>query len=256
MPPDNAAKSSNDEATTMTKFGPDWRATALSLLVVIGCTETQTPVGLDGTLNVFGGGPDNPIFGRTSDWVSLGADDTVSYKTVYPVGTPALEIRGGSENAARIRRVDAQLLATPFLFWSWNIVNGPPRHPVRLVVGFADADTPTEAPSGMKTFLRGAQPPAFSRSLTLIWGSSALQRGTLTTDRATADEKSRAAYVVRGGRENRNRWWVENLDLSHLHAQAWPEIDMANSRIVFTGISATGDIGTGTMQISGLRLSR
>ncbi len=244
----------------MTKAGLPFYLGVLSLFFVVGCAETQTPVGLDGTLNIFGGGPENPIFGRSSDWVGLGASDAVSYKTVYPAGTPALEINGGSENTAIIRRVDAQLLATPFLFWSWNVMEGPAhhpaRHPVRLVVGFADADKPRTEPSGLATFFRGPKPPAFSRSLTLVWGHSALQRGTLTTEHPAADGKPRAVYVVRGGGENQNRWWTENLDLSHMHTRAWPTIDMAFSRIVFVGMSTASGRGRGTVQISGLRLSR
>jgi hypothetical protein len=232
-----------------------WLALSVFALI-IGCAETQTPVGLDGRLQVFSNDPTNPIFGRASDWAWLGPSDGLSFQAVYQSNTPALEITGGSDNAAIIRRLDAQLLATPFLFWSWSVENGPPRHPVRLVVGFADAGTPPAELGGMAALFRGDEPPRFSRSLALVWGGSAMERGSLTRPAATEDGKPSALYVVRGGRENRNRWWSENIDLSQLHALAWPMVDMAYSRIVFTGISSAKTETPGTVRISGLRLSR
>jgi len=227
-----------------------------ALALIIGCAETQTPVGLDGRLQVFSNDPSNPIFGRASDWAWIGPSDGLSLQTVYQSSIPALAITGGGDNAAIIRRLDAQLLATPFLFWSWSVANGPPRHPIRLVVGFADAGTPPTELGGMAALFRGDEPPHFSRSLALVWGGSALERGSLTRRTATEDGKPSALYVVRGGRENRNRWWPENIDLSQLHAMAWPTVDMAYSRIVFAGISGAKAETLGTARISGLRLSR
>lgn len=227
----------------------------LVALVLGGCARTLTPVGLDGQLAVFAADPANPVFGRSSDWLQLGSASNISHKIVYESATPVLEVTAGADNAALIRRTDAQLLATPFLFWSWSVRSGPPVHPVRLVVGFADAGVAPER-GGLRDVFGRAEPPPFSRSVTLVWGASALQRGRLDVMPGGDAMKPRATYVVRGGRENRNRWWAENLDLSQLHARAWPDVDMANSRIVFTGISTHGGKSAGTMRISGLRLSR
>ena len=98
--------------------------------------------------------------------------------------------------------------------------------------------------------------PALSRTLTLVWGTSALKRGTLTITPNRKGQKPGAHYIVRGGRENQHRWWNESLDLSHLHTLAWPLVDMSKSRIVFTGVSTTGGAVPGTMQIAQLKLSR
>jgi hypothetical protein len=239
----------------MTVPPPRWLALFV-LALSVGCAETQTPVGLDGKLQVFSDDPTNPVFGRASDWAWIGPGDGLSFKTVYESSVPALEITAGGDNAAIIRRLDAQLLATPFLFWSWSIDSGPPRHPVRLVIGFADAGTPPTELGGMAALFRGDEPPRFSRSLALVWGASALERGSMTNRGASEDGKPSALYVVRGGRENRNRWWSENIDLSQLHAVAWPMVDMAYSRIVFAGISGARTQTPGTVRISGLRLSR
>jgi hypothetical protein len=235
--------------------GKAWRLMILCLTALLGCEQTQTSVALDGTLAVFSQNPANPIFGKSSDWVRLGSGTDNLYKATSDSGMPTLEVTTSTANTAILRRVDAQLLATPFLFWSWMVSSGSPTHPVRLVIGFADAGL-IDADGGVTRVFRSAEPPNFSRTLTLLWGASALQRGNLATEPSTPDGKPHASYVVRGGRENRQQWWSENLDLSLLHAQAWPDIDMDQSRIVFTGISSVGTPSPGTLHIAGFRLSR
>ena len=233
----------------------DWLAIIVAIGIT-GCEQTLTPVSLDGTIKVFSADPHNPIFGKNSDWVRLGDYDGVSIKSVYEGSVLVLQIKTTEANAAFLRRVNAQLLATPFLFWSWSVINGPPVHPVRLVIGFADEDVEvSETVNGEIIFGRPKLPP-FSRTLTLVWEGSALQRGTLSAEPARRNGKPRARYVVRGGRESRNQWWTENLNLSRLHSIAWPDVDTTRSRIVFMGISTTGGSLSGTMRIAQFKLSR
>ncbi len=223
------------------------------VLALAGCTRTQTAVDLDGVVRVFSGDPSNPVFGRNSDWIALGDTASTSKTTRTADGRAALDVTASGDKAALLRRVDASLLATPFLFWEWIVVDGAADHPVRLVIGLADHAMEPESAFGAA--LGPAEPPPFSRSLTLVWGASALQRGSLVASGAGANGRPHVRYVARGGRENRGQWWSEHLDLSQLHAAAWPSVDMAQSRIVFAGISvAEGD--TGTMRIAGFKLSR
>ena len=220
------------------------------------CTRTHTPVGLDSTVKIFSNNPQNPIFGRNSDWIRLGSNRDVNIKSVYKGAIPVLQISSAYANAAFLRRVDAQLLATPFLFWSWSVINGPPIHPVRLIIGFSDTEQNNDPNDDNQTVFSRQNLPAFSRTLTLVWGTSALKRGTLTIKPNRKGQKPGALYIVRGGRENQRRWWNESLDLSHLHTLAWPLVDMSQSRIVFTGISTAGGAVPGTMQIAQIKLSR
>jgi hypothetical protein len=235
--------------------GNAWQLVILCLTILTGCEQTQTLVAFDGTLNIFSQNPASPIFGKSSDWVRLGPGTDSIYKVITDSGMPTLEISTSDTNTAILRRVDAQLLATPFLFWSWMAADGPPAHPVRLVIGFADAGL-IDTDGSIARMFRRSGPPKFSRTLTLLWGASALQRGNLVTKSSSPDGKPHATYVVRGGRENRQQWWSENLDLSMVHAQVWPRIDMDQSRIVFAGISSIGIVSPGTMRIAGFRLSR
>jgi len=222
---------------------------------LLSCARTQTPMALDGTVAIFSNDPARPIIGRMSDWVQMGRSSAMTLTTVYEASQAVLEVRAGSANAAMIRRIDAPLLAMPFLFWSWRVVDGPPDHPVRLVIGFSDGQA---KPTGnaLTRLFSGTEPPPYSRSLTLVWTGSALQRGSYRINAGSPDGRPHARYVVRGGRENRGRWWNEHIDLSQIHALAWPGMDMAESRVVFAGISAVSADEIGTMRIAGFRLSR
>ena len=229
----------------------------IAILLFFGaCTRTHTPVGLDSAVKIFSDNPQNPIFGQNSDWTRLGSSRSVNIKSVYKGAIPVLQISSAYANAAFLRRVDAQLLATPFLFWSWSVIDGPPIHPVRLIIGFSDTGQSNDRIDDNRTIFSSQKLPAFSRTLTLVWGASALKRGTLTIKPNQKGQKPGARYIVRGGRENQHRWWNENLDLSHLHTLAWPLVDMSQSRIVFTGISTAGGAVPGTMQIAQIKLSR
>ena len=226
------------------------------LSFMAACTRTHTPVGLDSTVKIFSDNPHNPIFGQNNDWTRLGSGRSVNIKSVYKGAIPVLQISSAYANAALLRRVDAQLLATPYLFRSWSVIDGPPIHPVRLIIGFSDTAQNKGHNNDKRTIFSNHKLPAFSRTLTLVWGASALKRGTLTIKPKQKGQKPGAHYIVRGGRENHYRWWNESLDLSHLHTLAWPLVDMSKSRIVFTGVSTTGGAVPGTMQIAQLKLSR
>ncbi len=226
------------------------------LTLVIACAETHTPVGLDGTVKIFSNSPQNPIFGQDSDWARIGNARNINIKSVYKGAIPVLQVSSAYSNVAFLRRMNAQLLATPFLFWSWAILDGPAIHPVNLVVGFSDTTEGYDKDNNGGVIFNKKSLPPFSRTLTLVWGASALERGTLISDRNSRTGKPAVRYIVRGGRENRRQWWRESIDLSQIHAAAWPKVDISKSRVVFTGISALSGAVPGTMQIARLRLSR
>jgi hypothetical protein len=226
---------------------------AFAVLVLGGCAETDTAVGIDGMVRVFSSDPAHPVFGRASDWIELGNTKTMHPTIAAGDGRLALEVNADGANGAALRRLDAPLLAMPFLFWDWTVIDGAPEHPVRVVIGFADQ--PVAPDSAFTRAFSPAAPPRFSRSVALVWGSSALQRGSIETHAPDGEGRSHVRYVVRGGRENRGRWWSEHLDLSQIHAAAWPDVDMAQSHVVFAGISTAAG-AKGTMLVAGLRLSR
>ncbi len=165
-------------------------------------------------------------------------------------GIPALNIKSGAHMSLIARRVDAMLLATPFLSWSWNVSPyGPGIHPVRLIVGFqggADKKTGVEVLSGGL--------PGHDRALALVWGDSALKRGTFSLPPAERPLEA-PLYTVRGGRENTRHWWLETVDLESLYTRAWPRDDLRRVHITFIGIAAAAKIPAVSARVSGIVLS-
>lgn len=145
------------------------------------CSNTPPPPsmpGPEGQLTIMGNGTALNLDAPPRDWIiSGGGEDRASAITsVNRDGVAALEIRSGPERVIVVRQVDAMLLATPFLSWTWNLSNhGAGIHPVRLVVGFKGG-----APEDSETTNQGDGLPEHDRAIVLAWGDTALKRGTLS----------------------------------------------------------------------------
>ncbi len=152
-------------------------------------------------------------------------------------GLPALKIEPLFDAFVIARPLDANLLATPYLEWSWNMSeHAPPYHDVTLLVGFAAPPGAPEQPwSSAIPQINGA--PQASRALQLGWTYSALARGYLDT---TGEHTPLPLYAVRGGTENTARWWRESIDLAALYTQLWPMENPANVKIAYIAITAHG----------------
>ena len=93
------------------------------------------------------------------------------------------------------------------------------------------------------------------RALSLTWGESALQRGTLSPP-PESDNRAAPRYSVRGGRENAGSWWLETVDLYDLYHRSWPKDDAGKTQVVFIGVAAAGNRPPAPAYISGIVLSR
>lgn len=129
-------------------------------------------------------------------------------------------------------------------------------HPVRLVIGLHRVDA---APSGWES-LTSAGPlntlPPHDRAIVILWGDSALQRGSIAKPETIDSKQTAARYTARGGSENTGSWWFETIDLSDIYRRTWPQDKIENARIIFIGIAAAGGKAPSPAYISGLRLSR
>lgn len=220
-----------------------------------GCASPPVNVRLDWTLSIIEPRHDFATLGFSGHWSVVG--ETGNVQPVVRTGDDGLflEIQGGQSQFAALRPLDARLLATPFLTWRWRLSQTPSRPPpMRLAVGFLDGDgrNSSFSPKG----IRGGELPGFSRSLTIAWGQSALQRGTLDVRPGERNARPVAKYYARGGRENLGKWWSEALDLSALHAKAWPKVDMRETRIVFAGLVMMAGTDGSHAHLADYRLSR
>jgi len=233
---------------------------ALALTALGACQAKQaTVVAPEGMLEVLGPFPGFSPLELPGDWVVEGGDGTEAgqLRVVERDGVPALRVENGENDLLVVRRTRAMLLATPFLSWSWYIE--PPAatgfHPTRLIVGFRHLKGDGRDWRSDPSTLLGSSIPEHEKAIALTWGSSALQRGTLSSG-APGEDRQAPRYTVRGGRENAGSWWLETTDIANLFARAWPEEDAADVQVVFIGIAAAGGRAPAAALVSGIVLSR
>jgi len=231
-------------------------AMALGFIAILsGCASTTASVRLDGTLSIIGPRHDFASRGFSRDWSIIGDLGTVQPVVRNDENGLFLEVPGGPNRFAALRPLDAQLLATPFLTWRWRLSPTPSQpSPVQLTIGFLDGNASRSSFSFQS--MAGNDVPKFSRALTIAWGTSALQRGSLEVRPGAGSKKPVAKYYVRGGRENLGQWWSETIDLSALHSKAWPDVDMRKTRIAFAGLIMMAGTTQSHVHLAGYRLSR
>jgi len=220
-------------------------------------TEGRPGPSPEGRLSIMGAGLNFNLDTPPKDWLIATSDKNISPNAIFsPLssvtqdGVAALEIRTGPAKSIAVRKVNAMLLATPFLSWAWHLSDqGPGVHPVRLVIGFKGG-------AGDGTVTRGSNDglPEHDRALTLVWGDTALRRGTLTQPDPQKPLQA-AVYTVRGGRENTRKWWRDTVDLSQLYQQAWPSDERRTIRITFIGVAAAPHMPPIRGRVSGIELS-
>lgn len=174
----------------------------------------------------------------------------------------SLNVRAGKHPYQLIRRINASLLATPYLNWAWH--TQPPRagaHPIRVLVELTDRD-----PQSKRSWwqITGSDPADARRLILLVWDATALGRGTIVGPILKDGYPQTARYTARGGPEQANRWWVDSVDLSQIHRQIWPNDDPSKFDITAVGVSVQADstkTNTGTtkgasMNLAEIRLTR
>ncbi|MEK7245625.1 MAG: hypothetical protein AAB223_06370 [Pseudomonadota bacterium] len=233
-------------------------APVLALLALLAaCAAPRAGVDIEGKLDILGPTPDLVAAGLPGDWVSQGRAGPGQARVVERDGVPALRLIPGGDGFIVARRLDAALLMSPYLSWSWNMENhGDGLHPVRLIVGFHGGHSDSSGRDRAAFPWLGSALPAHDRSFAIAWADSALRRGSvLKPERA---EGPRAPlYIVRGGRENANIWWLETVDLERIYRELWPGDDSARARVVFVGLAVTpATFEAPAAFVSGIRLSR
>lgn len=233
----------------------------IAVFVTGACGEIKTKsVTPEGRLDVLG--PNPPSIGGNidSDWVLVG-QSAANNITINPIkNIPGIGITSAENALLAVRRVNAMLLATPYLSWSWNMTDhGDGFHPVRIIVGFKkpDKEPKNNFFSLSRLGLSIADLPPHDHALSIVWGDSALGRGSLRMAPPNAQQQPEAPlYTPRGGRENSNKWWMETVDLSELYQKAWPNESKRDVAISFIGIAAAPNKPGHRGRISGIVLSR
>lgn len=206
----------------------------------------------EGHLTIMGSASSFNLDAPPADWIVSGGEKGApsAIANVTRDGLLALELKSGPKHVIAVRRTNAMMLATPFLSWKWHLSNHRAGiHPVRLVVGFQGG-----APEDVETGSQGRNLPPHDRAIALIWGDTALRRGSLSLPPLERPYET-PLYTVRGGRENTRKWWSEAIDLSDLYTKAWPDDQRRNVRITFIGLAAAPTQKTVRGRISGILLT-
>jgi len=207
----------------------------------------------DGSLEIMGPSPHFAETFESGHWIKSGEINPGMLIVTEQLAQRALLIPAGNQTFTILRPVDANLLSTPYLGWSWLVEHRDGEYQdVSVLIGFhAPPDAPEIASFASLPDAADATPA--NRAIEIRWATSALRRGDLSFPDT---ENGLPVYVIRGGRENIGRWWQENADLSALYARLWPGEEIARTRIVFVAINVGPNRKNSPTYIAKLRLFR
>jgi hypothetical protein len=226
------------------------------LSVLAACAAPRAGIDIEGKLDVLGPTPDLVAAGLPGDWVSQGRAGPGQARVVERDGVPALRLTPGGDGFIVARRLDAALVMSPYMSWSWNVEpHGAGLHPVRLIVGFHGGHPDSAGRAREPLSLLGSALPSHDRSFAIAWADSPLRRGSVLRPEGAGPRAP--LYIARGGRENANAWWLETVDLERIYRELWPGDASSRVRVVFVGLAVTPAAGdTPAAFVSGIRLSR
>lgn len=223
------------------KIVPNYNCFLLIAIILIstGCTFPKTQVTPEGKLDIFRSSlsPKNPLL--NSEWLlDTGKQNNFFHEfaqTVGQVKNLKLNLLNQKDPYILIKRIDANLLATPFLSWNWRIpIFESLDHPVCILVGFYGGQSNSKFWNDKFIAYSHAGYPTYDRVLKIIWHRNALLRGTLRFNDQIPE------YVARGGLENVDMWHLENINLASIYRKIWPNDSMENTHIVFLGFWVRG----------------
>lgn len=222
---------------------------AAALIFLASCAKAPPPAPLPQAGNgalILGPDPAFNLAKLPPEWWTAPPRPPGSFRVVDLSGVPALELKSGATTLMG-RRMNEKLLAAPYLRWGWYLMpaaysggagDGLDRG-VRLVVGFKGGQ-----PRGVQLTDRllaglSSDLPIHDRRLDLVLGGIGAPRVenarihfTAVSDRGMTQDIRKLAFQQTG------QWLVENVDLSALYAQFWPQDRRDEVDIVFVAVSA------------------
>ena len=233
------------------------RACLSALALLVGaCTVPQAEVTPEGTLEVFGPATLSAGGKLPADWVlDSESDDAIHAERAVIIDAQAsgatLTLRTTRNRYILARRTKATLLATPYIGWSWRMTApSGDEHDIRLIVAFHGGNPESRSWGGEPFAYLGLKLPPFDRVIALVWGRSALERGSLALQGGIPE------YVARGGQEHMDTWWSDNIDLAALYRKAWPGDRIERARIMFVGFAVAAGGGEASASFGDIVLYR
>ena len=190
-----------------------------------------------------------------SDWILEGIDSKRLSSKHLSInnagGLLTLRLVSSEKTFVFLRRTNASLLASPFLGWWWNV--SPPLGriaAIRLIIGFHGGNPKSRHWSSRTLVNLGTNIPPYDRVITIVWGAKPDSRGVLEKNYELP------RYILRAGAKNAKTWLHENIDLSRLYRELWPNDNAVLAQIIFVGLASASSVTPTTAKFRDLVLYR
>ena len=190
-----------------------------------------------------------------NDWVIEGSN----YKELFSrnliindIGdTPILRLISSKKSFVLLRRTRANLLASPFLGWSWNVTTSLGQTvPISIIIGFYGGDPKSRSWGSQPLVYLGSRVPPHDRTITIVWGTSSDAKGIIKMKHKIP------YYIARAGSNDSKTWLNENIDLSRLYRRIWPKDNLVRTRIMFVGFTSASTSSPMTAEFGDVVLYR
>lgn len=169
---------------------------------------------------------------------------------------PKIRLSSNKKSFKLLKKVNSNILVTPFLTWSWKIERTKlTQHPIQIIVGLKSSQLESKSPFNNldRNSITGL--PSHDRQIIFVWGSSALVPKSIIRPPPTSNTVKQAVYVIRSGKTGSNEWNTEAVDLERISYLVWPLLNNKRAKVVFFGVSVAGSEKIEVGYVKNLRLS-
>lgn len=134
-------------------------------------------------------------------------------------GIDALQFSTDDSASMLFRYVDIPLQEYPFLNWQWRVDE--------TIVSEADPASRAGDDHPARLYVRFITEQGAARNMEIIW-SNEKKAG----EYKFLDSDQFPHYVARGGDENLQQWWIEEINLLEIYKTLWPDNVPANISLI------------------------
>ena len=174
-------------------------------------------------------------------------------------GKPAVKLSTPGNGGVIGLLTNQPLLATPYAAWQWHLTSGLTEadwlamrslgetdHPARVLIGFRLNGSGSNISPGYL----GDELPPHDRAITIVWS-------TLSSPPGRIDRRGPyGRLTLRQGVGQFGEWQEENIDLSNIYGEIWPEDNLSQVNIAFLAVATRASNLTTESVIDGLRVYR
>ncbi|MEQ8708536.1 MAG: DUF3047 domain-containing protein [Rhodospirillales bacterium] len=174
-------------------------------------------------------------------------------------GRPAVRLSTPGNGGVIGLLTNQPLLATPYAAWQWRLTStlgeadwlamrnrGETDHPARVLIGFRLNGSGSNITPGYL----GDELPPHDRAITIVWS-------TLSSPPGRIDRRGPyGRLTLRQGVGGFDQWQEENIDLSNIYREIWPEDNLSQVNIAFLAVATRASGLVTESVIDGLRVYR